>query len=64
MASLLSVLFLDTVLCDLFAAMGFHSRDFGEDFLSLEITKRPFFSSYAVLREIRWLAILLLWDSG
>lgn len=50
--------------CDLFAAMGLHSRAFGEDLKSLEITERPFFSSYAVLRGIRWLAILLLWVSG
>lgn len=50
--------------CDLFAAMGLHSRAFGEGFKSLEIMKRPFFSSCAVLRGIRWLVILLLRVSG
>lgn len=36
-----------------------HGRVFGENVKSLEITKRPFFSSHMVLRGLRWLVILL-----
>lgn len=36
------------------------SRVFGEDFKSLEITERPFFSSCIVLRGLRWVVVLLL----
>ena len=36
------------------------SRGFGENFKSLEITKRLFFSTCFVLRGLRWLVILLL----